>query len=328
MATESPQGNLESLAAQAQDRSARLAAEGEHRRGLPPGPGDLFVLPATADLPVEWAVLDRQPGPAGKLLAVPADAGPPAGSADVAVEAGAPGGPLNLRCRFAVWLEPSLFDSGQRTGVLAPEAVAEAIQCRRAAEAGEVGGSPLAEEVDADPEYQDWIREVVEPARELAAARRPPREVAPPERFWRGVHSLAAALAAVSVGLAVWVALLLGEVDRLNAPVLDRVSGGVVLGSNLRGNGEVIEVPRGDRYIRLALVLDSLIEPGEGLLKIVDEHGRDVLPSERIEISPGDEFSLRLPREFLPDGEYWVLLYRGDGKDPVAEEKIRIETAK
>lgn len=55
-----PRQRLEALAAKARDRAAKSAAELERRRGQPAGPGDLFVLPATADLPVEWAVLERR----------------------------------------------------------------------------------------------------------------------------------------------------------------------------------------------------------------------------------------------------------------------------
>src|SRR6185295_1805428 len=100
---------LETLAAQAQDRSARMTAELESRRGQPAEPGDLFVLPATAELDVEWAILERQSGARGKLLAVPADTNPLAGTADVEIAEGDQGGPLVLRCRFAVWLDSSLF---------------------------------------------------------------------------------------------------------------------------------------------------------------------------------------------------------------------------
>ena len=74
---------LEALAAQAQDRSARRAAELGRRRGLPPEPGDVFVLPTTAELPVEWVVLERRSETSGKLLVVPADTHPLAGTADV-----------------------------------------------------------------------------------------------------------------------------------------------------------------------------------------------------------------------------------------------------
>src|SRR5215213_895631 len=159
---ETQRRRLEALAAQAHSRSAELAAGLERHRGRPAGPGDLFVLPATAELPVEWAILDR--GTGGRLLAVPADSGLPAGTADVEVPAGAPGGPLSLRCRYGVWLEEALFEPDLRSGALAPETVAEALHRIREIETGTLERSPLAEEVDADPEYADWIRDVPERA--------------------------------------------------------------------------------------------------------------------------------------------------------------------
>ena len=153
---------------------------------------------------MEWAILDRRPS--GELLAVPADTCPLAGSADVEVEDGAPGGPLVLRCRFGVWLAAGVFDPDLRTGSLAAETVADALHCWRQGETGRGGASPLAEEVDADPEYVDWIRDVPERARDLAAAARPVRRKdSPPARSWAAAYRLAAALALVSVGLSVWV---------------------------------------------------------------------------------------------------------------------------
>ena len=147
----------------------RTDAAGLPGDGMPPEPGDLFVLAATADLPVEWAILDRRPG---ELLAVPADNRSLAGSADVEVPAELSGGPLSLRCRFGVWLDAGLFEPDLRSGALTPNIVAEALHRFRRLESGGLEASPLAEEVDADPEYADWIREVPERARPLAAAAR------------------------------------------------------------------------------------------------------------------------------------------------------------
>jgi hypothetical protein len=130
----------------------------------PPEPGDLFVFAETAGFPIEWAVLDVQAGGHGELLAVPADTNPLAGSADVEVPAGEPGGPLNLRCRFALRLDALRFDPARRTGALESEAIARALRKRADLESGEVHASPLAYEADADPEYEDWVREVLVPA--------------------------------------------------------------------------------------------------------------------------------------------------------------------
>ncbi|HSG39907.1 MAG TPA: hypothetical protein VLE27_09750 [Thermoanaerobaculia bacterium] len=291
--------------------------------GRLPAPGDLFVLAATADLPVEWAILDRRPS--GELLAVPADTCPLAGSADVEVEEGAPGGPLVLRCRFGVWLAAGVFDPDLRTGSLAAETVADALHCWRQGEAGRGEASPLAEEVDADPEYVDWIRDVPERARDLAVAARPVRRKDnPPARSWTA-YRLAAALALISIGLSVWVGQLRREVDRLKEPIFNAHSEEVSLGSTVRGPSDV-RIPPEAEHVRLVLVVvDPDLEEGEGRLEILDRDDRLVWRSPRIEIVPGDDFPVIIRRELLPDGEYRVRLYQGSGPH-VAEETVRIET--
>ncbi len=326
MASDSPRGPLEKLAAQARERALGLKAELESRRGLPAGPGDLFVLPATADLPVEWAVLDRAAD--GKLLAVPADAGPPAGTADVEVPADAPGGPLGLRCRFGAWLDGALFEPGRRSGVLAPETVTEALHRFRQVESGTLAGSPLAEEVDAGPEYVDWMREVPERARELALAARPSNVRRFPARSWGAAHKLAAAFALVSVGLSVWVGLLLRRVDRLEAPIFDAPSEIVTLGEETRGEIR-FPVSRTASHVHLVLSLDSSIEAQAGYLEIVDRFGKAVWQSERTQLTPDKEYPLTLPRNRLPYGSYRVRVLPAAGFDapPLAEEELLIEIA-
>jgi hypothetical protein len=136
----------------------------------PPEPGDLYVLAETAGFPVEWAVLDARDGDPGRLLAVPADTNPLAGSADVEIPANEPAGPLSLRCRFALWLDAARFGLDRRTGALAPDAVARALKKKAALEAGDPAASPLAWETDADPEYEDWVREVLIPAHAALAS--------------------------------------------------------------------------------------------------------------------------------------------------------------
>ncbi|HEX6901115.1 MAG TPA: hypothetical protein VF789_15430 [Thermoanaerobaculia bacterium] len=326
MAPDSPRERLEKLAAQARERALGLKAELERRRGLPAGPGDLFVLPATAGLPVEWAVLERAAD--GKLLVVPADAGPPAGTADVEVPADAPGGPLSLRCRFGTWLDGALFEPGRRSGVLAPETVAEALRRFRQVESGTLAGSPLAEEVDAEPEYVDWIREVPERARELALAARPSNVRRFPSRSWGMPHKLAAAFALVSVGLSVWVGQLQRKVDRLSEPIFNPPSETVPLGEDTRGDIS-LAVPRTALHVQLVLSLDSSIDAQEGYLEIVDRFDKAVWQSDRVWLAPDHDYPLTLPRDRLPYGIYLVrvLPAAGFGSPPLAEERLLIEVA-
>jgi hypothetical protein len=327
MAPEPPRRRLEALAAQAQDRSAKLAAEIERRRGLPAGPGDLFVLSSTADLPVEWAILEG--GAGGKLLAVPADSGPPAGTADVEVPADAPGGPLSLRCRFGVWLEGDLFQSDRRSGVLSSETVAEALHRVRQIESGTLEGSPLAKEVDVDPEYLDWIQDVPRRARELAGmARSSAPGQSPPARFWGVAHGLAATFALVAVGLSLWVGLLRREVEQLSKPIFDPPSGEVVLGEQVRGE-TILQVPRDASHVRLVFAVDPSIELQDGYLEIVDRFEKQVWRSSRSRLTPGGELELILPRKLLPYGNYRVRLFpeAGFSAVPLANEPLRVENS-
>jgi len=173
----------------------------------PPEPGDLFVLAETAGFPVEWAVLESRPGDPGRLLAVPADTNPLAGSADVEIPADEPAGPLTLRCRFGLWIEAARFDPTRRTGVLAPAAVARAVARRGELETGDLTSSPLAFEADADPEYEDWVREILAPAHAvLAKPAAAPLPLRGPSRRWTSLgnpYALAASiLLLVTLGLA------------------------------------------------------------------------------------------------------------------------------
>lgn len=328
MTSEISQRRLEALAGQARERSARLTAMLDRRRGLPAEPGDLFVLAATADLPVEWAVLERRAEARGSVLVVPADSNPLVGTADVEVREGNPGGPLSLRCRFGLWLDALLFDPRLRSGVLTPETVAEALDRCRQVELGALEPSPLAEEVDVDPEYMDWIREVPERARALAATGAQPSVRRFPARSWGVAHRLAAALALVAIGLSLWVVRLRWEVDRLAAPVLNAPSAEVVLGGESRG-GAVVAVPREASHVLLVLAIDPSIGLRDGYLEIASHSGKPIWRSPRVRLPPAGELTLMVSRELLPNGDYRVRVYPepGFGARPLATEALRIETA-
>ena len=210
MSTESDRRRL---AERARETGLAVAADRERRAAeaeRPLAPGDLLLDRSTAEMPVEWAVIDvegreaGEPGEGGgpgegagsaealedsrtaarRLLIVPADSMPLRGAADVAVGAGpeaatagaeppAEGpGPLILRCAFGVWVEPSRLDPSLRGGRLPDAAVSAARErYREAAEAGgRPRGTPLEREAETDPEYYHWIETVLRPAREALAA--------------------------------------------------------------------------------------------------------------------------------------------------------------
>ncbi len=135
-----------------------LQRELQRRRGEPPRPGDLFVLPQTRDWPLEWAVLEQDPDGAERFLVVPADTEPLLGSRDLAVPADAASGPLSLRCRFGAWLGAEDFHPGRRTGLLPPEILARA---RHRRSARSVDSTSREQEAESDPEYGRWVGEVL-----------------------------------------------------------------------------------------------------------------------------------------------------------------------
>lgn len=171
-----------------------------------PAPGELYVLPETRDFPVEWALLDRKAS--GELLAVPVDTNPLVGGADLEIPKEASSGPLVLRCAYGVWVKAARFDPAHRTGTLDAVWVARALAVWKAVEKGEHKTSPLAAETEADPEYQDWLRDVVDPARAAIEAKAEPvRPVQGPARSLRRWTSprnpyVVAASLLLAVGLA------------------------------------------------------------------------------------------------------------------------------
>ena len=316
MPTDDPRERLFPAAARARARSLS---------GGPPEPGDLFVLRATADLPVEWAVLDRRPGE--ELLAVPADTSPLAGSADVEVPATAPGGPLCLRCRFGAWLKPGLFEPELRSGSLAPETVAAARQQVRRLEAGTLEPSPLAEEVDADSEYRDWIQEVPERARTLALAARPAASWKPHSWFGTG-YPLAATFALLALGLGIWVAALRDEVSRGPVPIFNPPSHNIILGETTRGGRSLLEVPPDKSFVQLMLMVDATTKPQEGRFEIRNAKGGLVWGSDLLLLTPEEDFQLVLSRDRLPDGEYRIRILPSAGGRPLVESRLTIKTAR
>ncbi len=303
--------------------TARARAQARVPSGGPPETGDLFVLRATRDLPVEWAVLDRRPE-GGELLAVPADVSPFAGSADVEVPATEPGGPLCLRCRFVAWLDAGLFEPRLRSGSLSPETVAEARQQVRRLEAGTLEPSPLAEETDAESEYRDWLREVPEQARALALAARPAGARTSRSFLGEG-YRLAAMFAVLAVGLAFWVAVLRREVDRLSAPIFFSSSREVDLGEGQRGR-KVLEISPEEDHVALTLVVDATIPPQAGRFEILDARGRVVCRSVIMRLTRGSELGIVLRRSQLPDGEYHVRIVPEAGGRPLSESTLTIQT--
>ena len=140
--------------------AARVETEAERQR--PPRPGDAFVFEETGACAVEWVILEQDPANPLRLLVVPADDNPLIGSQDVAIDPQTACGLSSLRCALAVWLEAGAFDPEHRTGSVDAEALARARRRRDEIQSATIRGSIREQEVDNDPEYQEWVEEVVE----------------------------------------------------------------------------------------------------------------------------------------------------------------------
>ena len=135
--------------------------EGSRRLGL----GDVYVLEETRDFSLEWVLVAHDPADPERFLAIPADGNFLVGSADLELPADSPLGSLALRCRFATWIDARHLRPELKVGVLSGADVAQARRRWLEIGAGELTGSALAREVDDDPEYQEWVEDVLIPAR-------------------------------------------------------------------------------------------------------------------------------------------------------------------
>jgi hypothetical protein len=302
-------------------RAAEGAAALTRRRGRPIEPGDLCVLPeaaaaasaaadaadaADADHPaVEWAVLERDPADPRRLLAVPADTFPPVGAADVELPAGEAAGPLRLRCRYALWAEERVFARALRTGVLPPRVRRAAGEVCEALAEGSLRPSSLGEEAEADPEYRDWERAALAPAR--AALDR--RSAGLPALDGGGAGAerksrlsewstrLAAVFFLATVGLTIWAGLLQ---QRLGVPITGSAA---TLAFGQRSGEVEVEVAPGADFVPLSLT-DLPADPWR--VEIRNAEDRAVWSSEGQRIADGEVLVPR--RADLPDGLYEVVL--------------------
>jgi hypothetical protein len=322
-----------------------LERELERRRGRAPEPGEIFVLLETAELPVEWALLEAR---AEAFLAIPADVQPLAGSRDFALGSNVLSGPLTLRCGHSVEIAASRLRPELRTGLLDPHSLAAARALQAALAAGTAESDPIGEEVDRDPEYRDWMEDVLDPARAVwvglgegsgkqsefrsgevvgiedwrvrrpeKADRRGGPRIAHLVR--RASPWLAAALLAVSVGLG-W---QLVKLQRQSAePLFDEPSFSVDL-ATARGE-EILELPIGAKWVRLAVAVPDNTETPL-VLTLKRAAGEVVAVGPPKQASPGDERSISVARNILSPGLYRLQLLRASDHQVVAERILRFE---
>jgi len=150
-------------------RAAKAWEEAHRPHGVEPaepGPavvGQVLTLPELGEPRLAWAVLRRDAGDSGRLLLAAADINPLVGSGDVAV-IGSAIGALTLRCRFTAWRACDGLGTSVLLGTLPPEALERSEARLQQIEAGEASGTFSEQETEEDPEYQDWIEDVVRPA--------------------------------------------------------------------------------------------------------------------------------------------------------------------
>jgi hypothetical protein len=172
--------------AQAAARASRTEPKVSTLAEEPPRAGDVLLHPALRALPVQWAVISSESG--DDLKVVPADTGSMVGSGDVAL-ADLPGvGRVTARCRFVQPLSPAALAGAQRSGRLSAEGLAR-IERRRSELGAGRKGSFTEIETDEDPEYEDWLADVVEPAcrqwQELAVAKTLPFRPVERSAYWQ-----------------------------------------------------------------------------------------------------------------------------------------------
>jgi hypothetical protein len=182
--------------------SEALARYGRERprlekRGEEPWPGDLFVLAETADFPVEWLIVER--GRQGHCLAVAADANPALGCADVALPTEAAAGPLSVRCAVDLQIPVDRLRRGERTGVLEADDLDRVRRRRADLAAGKLPDPRSGADGGPDSDYEDWLDEVLQPARAALSPAAPKEPVPGRRRVWLS----AAAAAALVLFLAV-----------------------------------------------------------------------------------------------------------------------------
>jgi len=137
----------------------RTQRQGLAGRVGPPQVGEFFLFPGAALLPFRWAAVLKHPD-RPLLYAVPADTAPFVGSADVAVAADQPGGPMVLRCTLGLWVDQKDFQPRLRVGVLNPDHLDRAQARLEQIAQGRLDGTAGQRETDASPSYDAWMDEV------------------------------------------------------------------------------------------------------------------------------------------------------------------------
>lgn len=144
----------------------------------------------------------------------------------------------------------------------------------------------------------------------------------------RWAWGMAAAFALTSLGLGVWTAALHRTVAELRAPQLDLPIVGLEPVSSVRAAEDLTEVALDATAVRWGLILHLVGGPEYPSYKLefLASGGRLLSTQSGLRRSAKGDFRLSLPRDFLPPGEYRILLYgaRGDATELIEEYALRI----
>jgi hypothetical protein len=126
-----------------------------------PQAGDIFRIDnhKTIEL-LQWVLLYSQ---SKQWFIVPADDNPMTGSTDIAISEKALYGPLTLRCGQGIWISETNLDLNLRVGILENWHLYRAIDKVK----GKVQSTAWQRETEADPEYEEWMEQVIQERKSL-----------------------------------------------------------------------------------------------------------------------------------------------------------------
>ncbi len=281
-------------------------------------PGDLVVADATEELAIQWAVIHREAGDPGRLLIVPADTFPFVAATDLEICEAATATPLILRCRHGTWVAGDSLDPALRSGTFETAQVSAAWRKYEETQGSGDYGSTSDREIDTDPEYQDWIREVLEPARAVwDDPVSPATEILAWPSSWRSWAAFGSPIGlAASVLLLISVSLAAGlVVGRQETPRrLDILF--LSPQETQRGEGgELILLPSEAPRFALSLSLDPLNLYDRYRLEIRSQTtGESLWSFDPLSRDQSSYLTFELPRSLFPTGKYHLLL-RGLAED-------------
>lgn len=297
-------------------------------------PGDVIVPERLQAYEVEWAVVARDvsipvSAPAssrvngtGRLLVVPADGSSLVGGSDLAVDSAELGGPWTLHCLQGGWVDEEHLRPWARTGRLTEADARKARERWWQVANGAVVGSTLERELEEDPEYQEWLEEVVLPARRaLFTAPEPAVQTAPLQhmpvqsipvqptsRIWQGV-AVAASLLLVLAG--VWIDQLKRASSLANPQKIE-------VGMDRRSGEASGSFSPGASHVLWVIGLDPEMNAPRFRLELVrTDSGEVIWEEDRLVEGEKDILLAGTPTSKLRAGEYRMRLYSlRDGVEP------------